>query len=33
MIKNAYYAVVDNDTNEAILFETECDAGNYHCTC
>lgn len=29
MVKNAYYAVVNNDTNEAILFETEWDAGNY----
>ena len=29
MIKDANYAIVDNDTREAILFSSECDAGNY----
>lgn len=29
MIKDANYAVVDNDTRDAILFTSECDAGNY----
>mgnify|MGYP000437799999 CR=1 FL=1 len=29
MIKNANFAIVNNDTDEAILFETEWDAGNY----
>lgn len=29
MIKDANYAIVDNDTREAILFTSECDAGNY----
>lgn len=29
MIKDANYAIVDNDTRDAILFTSECDAGNY----
>lgn len=29
MIKDANYAIVDNDTREAILFSSKCDAGNY----